>query len=59
MKNSAKRVEYDCFFKSGVEQGIFRDVNFAIINLLVREQFDLLLNTNICSEYPFWKFMNL
>lgn len=42
------------FFKSGVEQGIFRgDVNFAIVNLLVRQQFDLLLNTNICSEYPF------
>ena len=31
------------FFKSGVEQGLFRDdVNFAIVNLLVREQFDLL-----------------
>ena len=42
------------FFKSGVEQGIFRsDVNFAIVNLLVREQFDVLLNTDICSEYPF------
>lgn len=42
------------FFKSGVEQGIFRgDINFAIVNLLVREQFDLLLNTEICKEYPF------
>lgn len=42
------------FFESGVEQGIFRaDVNFAIVNLLVREQFDVLLNTDICSEYPF------
>lgn len=42
------------FFKSGVEQGIFRsDVNFAIVNMLVREQFDVLLNTDICSEYPF------
>lgn len=42
------------FFKSGVEQGIFRsDVNFEIVNLLVREQFDLLLNTEICNEYPF------
>ena len=31
------------FFKSGVEQGIFRsDVNF-----------DVLLNTDICNEYPF------
>lgn len=42
------------FFKLGVEQGIFRsDVNFAIVNLLVREQFDVLLNTDICNEYPF------
>ena len=42
------------FFKSGVEQGIFRsDVNFAIVNMLVREQFDVLLNTEICNEYPF------
>ena len=42
------------FFKTGVEQGIFRsDVNFAIVNLLVREQFDVLLNTDICNEYPF------
>lgn len=42
------------FFKVGVEQGIFRsDVNFSIVNLLVREQFDVLLNTDICSEYPF------
>lgn len=42
------------FFLSGVEQGIFRsDVNFAIVNLLVREQFDVLLNTDICNEYSF------
>lgn len=42
------------FFKSGVEQGIFRpDVNFAIVNLLVREQFNVLMNTDICKEYPF------
>ena len=56
MKNSREKESEStiAFFKSGVEQGIFRDdVNFAIINLLVREQFDLLLNTNICSEYPF------
>ena len=33
---------------------IFRpDVNFSIVNLLVREQFDVLLNTDICNEYPF------
>lgn len=42
------------FFKMGVEQGIFRnDVNFAIVNLLVREQLDLLMNTDICKEYSF------
>lgn len=42
------------FFKAGVDQGIFRsDVNFAIVNLLVREQFDVLLNTDICNEYSF------
>lgn len=42
------------FFKEGVKQGIFRDdVNFAIINLLVREQIDLLMNTDICKEYSF------
>ena len=54
-KNRAKDSESTiAFFKSGVEQGIFRDdVNFAIVNLLVREQFDLLMNTDICKEYPF------
>lgn len=42
------------FFKMGVEQGIIRDdVNFAIVNLLVREQIDLLMNTDICKEYSF------
>lgn len=42
------------FFRMGVKQGIFRDdVNFAIVNLLVREQLDLLMNTKICGEYSF------
>lgn len=42
------------FFKTGVRQGIFRDdVNFAIVNLLVRQQLDLLMNTDICAEYSF------
>lgn len=42
------------FFKEGVKQGIFRDdVNFAIINLLVRDQLDLLMNSDICNEYSF------
>lgn len=42
------------FFMEGVRQGIFRsDVNFAIVNLLVYEQLDLLMNTNICERYSF------
>lgn len=42
------------FFKEGVKQGLFRsDVNFAIVNLLVRGQLDLLINSNICDEYSF------
>ena len=36
------------FFREGVKQGIFRDdINFAIVNLLVHEQIDLLINSNI------------
>ena len=45
MKNNRNRSSEDTvnFFKEGVKQGIFRDdVNFAIINLLVRDQLDLL-----------------
>lgn len=42
------------FFISGVEQGIFRnDINFAIMNQLVRGQLDMLQNTDICKEYSF------
>lgn len=42
------------FFKEGVKQGIFRDdVNFAIVNMLVREQIDVLMNTDVCKEYSF------
>lgn len=42
------------FFKEGVQQGIFRDdINFAIVNLLVHEQIELLLNTDICEKYSF------
>ena len=36
----------------GVEQGIFRsDINFEIINQLVRLQMDVLMSTDICSKY--------
>lgn len=42
------------FFKKGVEQGIFRsDLNFEIINLLTREQFNLLIHTDFCKDYSF------
>ena len=43
MKNNRNRSSEDTvnFFKEGVKQGIFRDdVNFAIINLLVRDQLE-------------------
>lgn len=56
MKNNRNRNSEDTvnFFKEGVKQGIFRDdVNFAIINLLVRDQLDLLMNSDICNEYSF------
>ena len=56
MKNNRNRSWEDTvnFFKEGVKQGIFRDdVNFAIINLLVRDQLDLLMNSDICNEYSF------
>lgn len=42
------------FFKAGVQQGIFRDdINFSIVGLLVREQLDILMNTDVCKEYSF------
>lgn len=56
LKNDRNRSSEDTvsFFKEGVEQGIFRDdVNFAIVNQLVRGQLDLLMNSDICNEYSF------
>lgn len=56
MKNNRNWSSEDTvnFFKEGVKQGIFRDdVNFAIINLFVRDQLDLLMNSDICNEYSF------
>lgn len=42
------------FLRRGVDQGIFRDdINFAIINQLITEQFNVLLHTDISSQYPF------
>ncbi|MDR1004512.1 MAG: TetR/AcrR family transcriptional regulator [Prevotellaceae bacterium] len=41
------------FFRLGVEQGLFRsDINFDIVNLLVREQFNVLMHTDIFKNYP-------
>lgn len=42
------------FFKEGVRQGYFRsDVNFAIVNQLVRAQMDILMESDICKSFPF------
>ncbi|KAA6329980.1 HTH-type transcriptional repressor KstR2 [termite gut metagenome] len=42
------------FLKKGVTQGLFRnDINYEIIQLLLRKQFDILKSTDICSQYPF------
>ena len=42
------------FFRQGVEQGVFRsDVNFAIVNKLVREQMNILVNSDLFSSYSF------
>jgi len=50
-RDSAKAMS---FFKKGVEQGFFRgDVNFAIVNMLVHEQLNLLMDTDLCKEFSF------
>lgn len=42
------------FFQQGVEQGLFRkDVNIPIICRLLSEQFYVLVNTDLCTEYHF------
>ncbi|KAA6322777.1 HTH-type transcriptional repressor KstR2 [termite gut metagenome] len=42
------------FLKRGVTQGLFRDdINYEIIQLLLRKQFDMLKSTDICSQYSF------
>ena len=42
------------FFSKGVEQGYFRDdVNFGIVRLLVREQLNVLMETDLCDKYSF------
>lgn len=40
------------FFMRGVDQGLFRDdVNFEILQLLLKEQMNVLLNTQISQKY--------
>lgn len=42
------------FFKAGVEQGLFRsDVNFSIVGILLHEQLNLLMDSELCESYPF------
>lgn len=44
------------FFNTGVQQGLFRtDVNFEITNILVREQVNFLLQTDLCNKFPFYE----
>lgn len=54
-RNQAEHSHYVvAFFNKGVEQGIFReDVNFEITNVLVREQVNFLIQTDLCSQFPF------
>ena len=50
-RKDAKNIE---MYRRGVDEGVFRnDVNFEILTLLVNEQFDLLLHTDVCNEYSF------
>jgi AcrR family transcriptional regulator len=42
------------FFRTGVEQGLFRsDINFDIVNMLVHEQFTLLANSEMWKQFSF------
>lgn len=42
------------FLKRGVDQGIFRsDLNFAIMNALLREQMDMLTTSNVGKQFSF------
>jgi len=42
------------YFQEGVDQDIFRpDVNYSIVNELIRSQFKLLIDTNIYRNYSF------
>ena len=56
LKNGNNRNTEDAvnFFKEGVRQGYFReDVNFPIVNSLLRAQLDILMESDLCKTYPF------
>lgn len=56
LKNGNNRNTEDAvnFFKEGVRQGYFReDVNFPIVNSLLRAQLDILMESGLCKTYPF------
>lgn len=42
-----------CLFYVGSGARLSVRMSLAIVNLLVREQFDVLLNTDVCNEYSF------
>ena len=42
------------YFHRGVEQGVFRDdVNFVIMNILLHEQINILIHSDLCRKYSF------
>lgn len=48
-EDSKKSVD---FFKRGVSQGLFRDdVNFEVLNLLLKEQMNVLMNNDVNQRY--------
>lgn len=53
-RRASESAEAIAFLQKGIEQGVFRsDVNFAIVNKLVKEQMNLLVSSNICEEFSF------
>lgn len=56
LRNGNNRTTEDAvnFFREGVRQGFFRDdINFPIVNHLLRAQIDILMESDLCKTYPF------
>lgn len=50
-RDSRKTVE---FLQKGVEQGLFRnDINFEVMQILLKEQVHVLMNTDLCKAFSF------